>query len=159
PWLILLLLGCLLPAVGEEIFFRGFLGRALVARYGTTFGVGFTSILFGLVHIDPISIGVITILGLVLHVVYLCTKTLLAPILLHLLYNLAVLALRKLWLEETLVPANNDGTMLIPMPLWWMAVGLIVILIVVLILTRTRWITAEGEEWSPGYVSAEMPPV
>ena len=62
-WMAILLLGCLLPAVGEELFFRGFLGRGLVARYGLVRGVALTSLAFGLLHLAPQRIGFATFLG------------------------------------------------------------------------------------------------
>jgi membrane protease YdiL (CAAX protease family) len=54
--------------LSEEVFFRGFLGRGLVGRYGIVAGVTLTSLWFGLLHLD--SLGKIvgaTILGIGLH--------------------------------------------------------------------------------------------
>ena len=48
-----LVLFALGPGIAEELMFRGFLGRGLVARHGLGVGVLLTSLLFGLVHLDP----------------------------------------------------------------------------------------------------------
>src|SRR5262249_55135457 len=81
PFLVVFLVACLCPGVAEEIFFRGFLGRGLVARFGLFWGVLLTSCLFGLMHGEPRHICVTTVLGIVLHLVYLSTRSLLAPML------------------------------------------------------------------------------
>jgi len=41
------------PALGEEIFFRGFAQTRLEARWGRWIAVAIASALFGLVHLDP----------------------------------------------------------------------------------------------------------
>lgn len=157
PWGIVFLLGCLLPAVNEEIFFRGFLGRGLVARYGAVPGVLCTSVLFGLVHIDPVQASNAMILGIVLHWVYLCTKTLLGPMLLHMMFNASVLGLRKLYLEEAFFPVGFDGSTQVSPLLLGTALLVVSALLYFLYQTMIRWLTSEGQEWSLGYVTAEIP--
>lgn len=54
--------GGLLAPVAEEIFFRGYVFRAITARKGLTRGLLYSSILFGLVHLNvaaflPIAVG------------------------------------------------------------------------------------------------------
>ncbi|MFP4458996.1 MAG: ABC transporter permease subunit/CPBP intramembrane protease [Candidatus Zixiibacteriota bacterium] len=68
-----LLVLALLPAVCEEIMFRGFILRGATRTFGITAGVIITGVLFGLFHLDPyrlfgtvmlgIFIGAITIRG------------------------------------------------------------------------------------------------
>src|SRR5207248_983297 len=53
PWPLAVLCGCLAPAVSEELFFRGTVGRRLLARYGPAAGVLLTTLLFALSHLDP----------------------------------------------------------------------------------------------------------
>src|SRR5262249_32646273 len=78
-----LIFGSAIAAVGEELCFRGFVGRGLVARYGPLRGVLITSLLFGLVHLEPVQASGAVILGLALHAVYLSTRSLWASIALH----------------------------------------------------------------------------
>jgi len=87
PWPLVFVAACLFPAIGEEIFCRGFLGRGLVAHHGVVGGVLLASLLFGIMHIDPVqSVGAF-VLGLGLHFIYLTTRSLLAPMLVHMLNN------------------------------------------------------------------------
>lgn len=75
------------PAVGEELFCRGFLGHGLLARHGAVTGVVLTSILFGVMHLVPLQAAYAALLGLVLHGLRLATGSLWAPILAHFANN------------------------------------------------------------------------
>ena len=95
PWGFAVLVIGLGPGIGEELWCRGFLGRGLVGNYGVVFGVFATSFFFGLIHVDPCQGAMAMIAGLWLHFVYLTTRSLLLPMLLHTLNNsLAVLDTR-----------------------------------------------------------------
>ena len=112
----LLLVLALLPALAEELLFRGIIGRGLVNRYGTVIGVLTTSLLFGIVHLNPgQAVGVLPI-GIAMHAVYLMTRTLWLPMLLHFLNNsLAVLMLKygEHWLtQDQLSPDGWSSSLL-----------------------------------------------
>ena len=87
PWPLTLLAVSLGPAVVEEFWCRGFLGRGLCARYGIIAGVLLTSLLFGLLHMAPSHVIITALMGLYLHFVYLATRCIWMPILLHALNN------------------------------------------------------------------------
>src|SRR5205085_9678359 len=76
-----------LPALGEELIFRGLIGRGLLARWGVVAGVLWTSVLFGLVHLNPAQAIAVIPIGVILHFVYLTTGSFWAPVLLHFLNN------------------------------------------------------------------------
>ncbi len=59
----------LLPAVAEELLCRGWIQGSLVARLGPALGIGGASLVFGLLHIDPVHGVVATGLGLYLGLV------------------------------------------------------------------------------------------
>ncbi len=54
------------PAVGEELLFRGYIQTRLAARFGALWGITAASVLFGLMHMDPIHSVLAAILGLYL---------------------------------------------------------------------------------------------
>jgi membrane protease YdiL (CAAX protease family) len=92
-WLAVMVIG-VGPGVVEEFFCRGYLGRGLVARYGPVGGVLLTSMLFGMLHVLPLYAVGTMVMGALLHVTYLATRSLWVPVLLHFLNNtLTVLAL------------------------------------------------------------------
>lgn len=83
------------PGIGEELWFRGYFGHGLVGRYGAVAGVLLSSLLFGLVHLEPSRMVGAAAVGVLLHLAYLATRSLLVPMMLHTLNNsLSMLALQ-----------------------------------------------------------------
>jgi hypothetical protein len=81
--------------IAEEIFFRGFVFTGLFKRFGTRRALFFSSLLFGLFHIDPGAIVPTFVLGLALGWVYLKTGSIWPAMFAHGLHNtVAVLIAR-----------------------------------------------------------------
>lgn len=79
--------GVLFAPVAEEIFFRGYVFRAMSARYGTGQGLVWSSVLFSLLHLNlpaflPVAVG-----GAVLAYSYHRSGDLWTPIIAHALNN------------------------------------------------------------------------
>ena len=75
----------------EECLFRGFLLPSLT-RYVPTWGaIGISGLLFGVAHLSLSEILPLTTLGIILGIVYARTRNLLAPMLLHSLWNSSTL--------------------------------------------------------------------
>jgi uncharacterized protein len=90
------------PAIGEELVFRGLIGRGLISRWGTRAGVILTSLIFAAAHgFPPHALATIPI-GLYLHYVYLSTGSLWTPIIVHFLNNLLVISLAHYTTAEAL---------------------------------------------------------
>ncbi|MCI0700277.1 MAG: CPBP family intramembrane metalloprotease [Planctomycetia bacterium] len=87
PWPLTFMAVALGPGLVEELWCRGFLGRGLSARYGLLAGVVLTSVLFAVMHLDPSQVLIIALMGAYLHFVYLATRSIWMPILLHTLNN------------------------------------------------------------------------
>jgi membrane protease YdiL (CAAX protease family) len=84
------LMTCLLAPLAEEFFFRGFLFRVLHERTGAVAAVVVTGIAFGLVHLpsgDWIGTIVLSLFGMALCVLLLCTSSLIPCIMLHAFHN------------------------------------------------------------------------
>jgi membrane protease YdiL (CAAX protease family) len=142
PWHDGFLYACVLVPVCEEIFFRGFLGRGLMARYGVWAGVLVTSGLYGVFGMDLLHAGPRFVRALGYHAVYLSTKSILAPILLHALCNGLAFS----------VYMDNSAS------LKCLAVASIGVLVALLWRSQTVWRLPDAETWRPPYASAEMPP-
>ena len=76
-----------LPAIGEELIFRGAIGRTLIANLGLWGGILLTSFLFGWFHMHPVHAIAVMPLGWVMQVVYLWTRSFWLPMLLHFVNN------------------------------------------------------------------------
>jgi uncharacterized protein len=153
---IIVVFGAVLPGVYEELYLRAFIGRGLVARWGVVGGVVLTSILFGALHVHPIQSVVTAIGGIALHAVYLWSRSLLAPIVLHAMKN-------SLLFLIALVPENSLPALLtendrLPWPLILTALVSVAAVCWLYYSVRVRWVLPNGSAWTPGYVTAEAPP-
>lgn len=77
---------CVLPAVLEEIFVRGYL-QGMLMRWGPWFGIIVSSVLFTLLHPDITSMPGIFLLSVLLGIAAYCTGSILPTIVLHLANN------------------------------------------------------------------------
>lgn len=141
----LLFMLAVLPALWEELLFRGLLGRGLVSRWGLLRGVLWTSLLFGIMHLNPAQAIAVIPLGIVLHFIYLTTRSLWAPMLLHFLNNAwAVYTLKSeqlQTLQDTILPQQ------LPLPLLTVSLTTAFALLLLLWQTRTRYVLADGSDF------------
>jgi len=157
PLPVMLLIIAVGPALGEELIFRGVIGRGLVARWGVLMGVLITSCLFAAVHMHPVHVVAVIPLGIAMHLIYLATRSFWAPVLLHFLNNSwATVASRMSTgtpFEELATEASVGPGLLVA------SVVAVVVLGMLLYHTRTRYRLPDGSDWDPGYISTELPPV
>ena len=145
------------PGIGEELWCRGFLGRGLVGTHGVLLGVLASSFFFGLIHLDPCQGTMAMLMGLWLHFVYLTTRSLWLPMLLHFLNNsFAVVAPRIPQLEAFDAKPGDIPTIVY-------IAGALLLAAVAYGLYRSRArLEAEGAEailsWRPAYPGVEYPP-
>lgn len=144
------------PAIGEEVIFRGIIGRGLVARHGVVAGVIMTSLMFAAVHIHPAHVVSLLPLAFFIHLTYLTTRSILAPMLLHLLNN----SLAVILLKISAAAPELDGVSEPDMPVYVMLISAGIVIGVGWTLWRSRvqYRTSDGELWSPGYATVEIPP-
>jgi membrane protease YdiL (CAAX protease family) len=97
---VILVIG-VLPALGEEIVFRGLLQPAFIRSSGSAhLGVWLTAVLFGLVHMQFAGMLPRIFLGAVLGFLAYCSQRLWIPVLAHFLFNsLQAVAVRFQWLD------------------------------------------------------------
>ena len=81
--------------VVEELLFRGYILDAIRARHGDVVAVLGSSVLFGLLHIEPYVVGMATLGGLIYGFVRIKTGSLWPSIVSHMLWNF--LAFLYIW--------------------------------------------------------------
>ncbi len=145
-----------MPGFSEELWCRAFLGRGLVGKHGYFWGVLTTSFLFGLIHIDPRQGAMAAVLGVVLHYVYLMTRSLWVPMLLHFANNSLAVVLSRLTHPVADVEKNPEA-------LGWLlfaAAGLLFAAVCwAFYQTRARLVAPEGAyPWQPPYPGVACPP-
>ncbi len=156
PLPLLLFLMAVVPAVAEEIIFRGIVGRGLIARHGIVSGIVLTSIVFGIAHVHPVHAASVVPLGACMHVLYVCTRSFWAPVMFHFCNNGFALVGAAIAFDGP-EPVNAQAAPDLP---WWVLLAAITSCAAwfyALAQTRTRLVTEDGSEWNPGYASLEVP--
>ena len=156
-WFAVLVIG-VAPGVVEEMWFRGFLGRGLVGRYGLAGGVLLTSLFFGLLHAYPPWYVLTTAcMGVGLHLVYLASRSLWVPILLHTLNNsISVLgSVGSIPLEHL-----EKNAAAYPVVVLLLGAGLLVSAGIALATGRVRLVPADptAPTWRPPFPGVAYPP-
>lgn len=149
------------PALGEELVFRGLIGRGLIARWGFVWGVIATSILFGVMHINPAQAISVIPLGIAMHYVYLTTRSFWAPVTFHLCNNSLSVVLLKHGdkIAGDGIAAVDKGLPLAQlMPIVIVASAMVLAISVLLWHTRVRYVLPDGSFWDPGFASSAAPP-
>lgn len=145
------------PGIGEELWCRAFLGRGLVARYGALGGVVLTSLLFGLLHLDPRHVAIAMFIGIFLHLTYLATRSLVVPMILHIGNNtLSILSMHYSSLEFTNARAGD-----IPWLVYAAAIALMAVVGWTLFQSRARYADRPASiapPWRPLFPGVEYPP-
>lgn len=111
----LLLLGLLavgvVPAICEELFFRGLIQRSFEEELAPRTAIWITALLFAIIHMQPILLIPLTGLGLLLGYLAWRSGSILPAIFLHLLFNTTQFLAANLLLtegESQAVPGNPD---------------------------------------------------
>jgi membrane protease YdiL (CAAX protease family) len=156
PWPVAVLIIGVGPGVGEELWCRGFLGRGLVGRYGVILGVIFSSFFFGLIHLDPAQGLMAMAMGFWLHFVYLTSRSILLPMLLHFLNNTAAVVMGRI----PGLAAFDEKLPQLPWPVFLVAGLLLTCVAVALIQSRARLVGLDGgaSPWRPDFPGVEYPP-
>ena len=154
---LLLLLVAFVPAVAEELVFRGVIGRGLVARWGLPVGVLMTSVMFAAVHVHPVHAFALMPLAICIHLSYLSTRSFWAPMAIHFVNNavgVVIIYSMRDQLEEIEQAAQTEPSLLI-----FLAAGLCVVSLSALFwLMRVQFFLPYGTLWDPGYEGADVPP-
>jgi len=118
----------LLPAVCEEILFRGFVLTGFRKQWGTTRAVVITAILFGLFHLSPYRYIPTACLGVVIGAAVVWTGSLWAGMLAHFVANGISTVVFHLTQEShsQIMTALDEGDYL---PLWLVALSVIMLLV------------------------------
>lgn len=106
-----LAIGALIPAVSEEVLFRGLLQRSLEQELSPFKSILWTGIIFGVIHFNPTDIISLILIGIYIGILAYSTRSLLLPIAVHLLNNaIAIMAMNLTEGNSTDLP---DG-----IPMW-----------------------------------------
>jgi membrane protease YdiL (CAAX protease family) len=144
-----------MPALSEELWCRAFLGRGLVGRHGVVLGVLGTSFLFGFIHVDPCQGLMAMLMGVMIHYVYLTTRSLLAPMLVHFLNNSLAVTLARVPAVAQLDKLHGQPEMV---SLYTGAAVLVACVCWALYQSRARLVFEREGAWTPPWPGVACPP-
>lgn len=120
---------CFIPALSEEFLFRGFLMTNLEINIGRIKAVVISGVIFGLMHLNPVNLLTLVIIGIYLGLMTSFSKTIVLPIVLHFLNNLISVSTFYFSDEETI----KESFSLLPLneAFFYLAIGIFGLLIVI----------------------------
>ncbi|MGC1276132.1 MAG: CPBP family intramembrane glutamic endopeptidase [Planctomycetaceae bacterium] len=160
PLAVLVLIIAVFPALNEEFVFRAAIGRGLLARYGLIAGIALTSMFFAAVHLHPVHALALLPLAVLMHVGYLSSGSIWAPVGVHFLNNaLSVMLMKLATVETDIAGMATDVTEAQFSPLLFFASAACVGATIWLLMeVRIRWKRPDGDRWRPERLSVEPPP-
>jgi len=87
---------CIMTPISEELFFRGYLLDSINRMHGQWPAILISAVIFGLVHLDPFTIGMATIGGVIYGWIRIRTGSLLPGIAAHAMWNTMALVVTYL---------------------------------------------------------------
>lgn len=108
-WALVMTAAVAVPAVCEELLFRGLLLSVFRRRMGTGAALGLQALLFGLIHVHPLRIVPTLLLGLLLGWLALRTRSILAPIMGHAAFNALIVVTAQVPAGEAEAAAPDPG--------------------------------------------------
>ena len=90
-------------------------------------------------------------IGIILHIIYLTTRSFWAPVLFHFLNNA--------WATVAVKHLAADDSEAVPLVMLVPALVCVLALLNLLWTTRREFVLSDGRRWTPGYTTAETPPV
>jgi hypothetical protein len=112
-------------------------------------------LLFGAIHLHPVQSATAFLSGIAIHLLYLSSRSLLAPLIQHALHNsmVGLLAAFAIGAREDFWRTAQSSPLLLTA-----ASVAVAVLGILLYRSRSRWLLPDRTAWSPGYDTAEMPP-
>lgn len=142
----------ILPAVGEELFFRGIIMRFAKKRSrGMTFPILISAIMFSLIHFSAYGFFPILFAGILLGLIYYWTRSIVCSMLFHLLNNGLQIVLMYMAQDNTHVKALISTNSL---PVYLPIAGFLVFAISFYLLWKNR--TPLPADWAADFTQEEL---
>jgi hypothetical protein len=128
-----ILIGAIIPAITEELLFRGVGQRALEENNSPFFAIAITSLVFGLLHFNFINLIPLISIGFFLGSLAYYSKNIIVPIFIHFLNNAFSIFVMFYETNESSQNLVNFGIL---ESLGLLSLGLIGIIVLIIILSR-----------------------
>ncbi|VVE83799.1 CPBP family intramembrane glutamic endopeptidase [Pandoraea sputorum] len=109
---------CIIAPVVEEMLFRGIILRGFLKQYPPGTAIAHSAAVFGLAHLNVYQFVAALVIGLILGKMYERTRSILPGILLHMVYNTAVVV------SSICTPDGKEDVSIFELPALWWLVGI-----------------------------------
>ncbi|VVE56752.1 CPBP family intramembrane glutamic endopeptidase [Pandoraea sputorum] len=109
---------CIIAPVVEEMLFRGIILRGFLKQYPPGTAIAHSAAVFGLAHLNVYQFVAALVIGLILGKMYERTRSILPGILLHMVYNTAVVV------SSICIPDGMEDASIFELPALWWLVGI-----------------------------------
>ncbi|MDP2037011.1 MAG: CPBP family intramembrane metalloprotease [Ignavibacteria bacterium] len=137
----------IIPAVCEEVLFRGFVQKSFEQKFKPFFSIFITSLFFGLYHFNPYGLVALIALGFYFGYAAYLSDSIFIPMILHFLNNfLAVLAFLVLGSDEMMgTNIKHDGSVIPQIFVFLITALLFATFIIYLKKNYSKFATAKGD--------------
>ena len=127
----------IIPGFFEEIIFRGIFLHGFTKSYSTLRSIIYSSVLFGLIHLNPWQFVGAFLIGLISAWIFIKTKSIIISILIHMLNN-GIYLITTHFPELKPVQGFNNRfiTPTVFQPLWFDSIGVVLSIMGLLLLVR-----------------------
>jgi uncharacterized protein len=101
-YIIMIFVVAVTPAVCEEILFRGYFQRTLERTLGIK-SIFITGIIFGLFHMQPLGLIVLSLLGILFSFFYYRSKSILPPMTSHFINNIVAVTILYIGIDSSII--------------------------------------------------------
>ena len=136
-FIIAIILVGIVPAITEEMFFRGVILNGFKRNYSDKKAILMSALLFGIIHLNPWQFVTAFIIGIITAWIYIKTESIILCIYMHLFNNtIGVIALKY----KEVLPIrgfNAEYSENAFQPIWFDLAGVIIVAVGILLLIRT----------------------
>jgi len=126
----------IVPAITEEMFFRGVILNGFTANYSNKKAILISALLFGIIHLNPWQFVTAFIIGLILAWVYINTKSILLCVYMHFFNNVMSVIASKYKNVFPIKGFNSSFSEKTFQPIWFDLAGIAITALGVFLLLR-----------------------
>ena len=128
----------ILAPIWEELFFRGIMLRKFMIKWRTSTSIFVSSLLFAIFHFQLATIIYAFLIGVVLSIVYLKTKNIVVPIIMHAVANL--LSILLLWPSDKELLERQWLNYLLHLSRTELSIILVISIVLFIVVTIALWL-------------------
>jgi uncharacterized protein len=134
--LLIILVIAIVPAICEEVLFRGYIQRSFEYRMKPFYAALITALFFGLFHMNPYGIVPLVVLGLYFGFAAYTSNSIFIPMILHFLNNFTAVILFFMFGDKELISSAGGGDINLTSSLIGFFILLFVFIVIIILIKK-----------------------